>query len=401
VEIHLVKENVTITRNSRSSDKLLHGIRVVLAKNYIDNLSEEVRKGLRTKASQGLYPSFAPPGYMNTVGADGRRVIVSDPFLGPVVVRLFEWFATGQYSLKTLARKAHEEGFRFRKSGQRIPVSTLHKILRKRIYIGEFDYGGIRYKGAHEPLISRETWERVQEVLDSRHEKKHRRTKHGFVFSGMISCGNCGSSLVAELKKQRYVYYHCTRWKGDCRDPYAREEVLRDQFAVALRGLVIPKDALQWLQDEIVQSDVTERAALDQATRRAQSELERLESRLAVLYEDRLDGRITPEFFDQKAAGTREQQDRLRHKIAEYRQAQLGPPSEALDLMKLTSKACELFPRAAGLGAAEVDRAHHARRDLAGRGVANDLPGAIRATATFELRNSKQRKPNWGWRATL
>jgi len=138
VEIHFVKENVIITRDSRSSDKLIHGIRVILAKNYIDNLSEEVKKGLRTKASQGLYPSFAPPGYMNTTGRDGRRIIAPDPILGPIVTKLFEWFATGQYSLKAVARKAYEEGFRFRRSGQRIPISTLHKILRKRIYVGEF-----------------------------------------------------------------------------------------------------------------------------------------------------------------------------------------------------------------------------------------------------------------------
>ena len=343
VEIHFVKENVILTRNSRSSDKLLHGIRVVLAKNYIDNLSEEVRKGLRTKASQGLYPSFAPPGYVNTVGTDGRRVIVPDPVLGPVVTRLFEWFATGQYSLKTLARKAHEEGFRFRKSGQRVPISTLHKILRKRIYIGEFDYGGVRYEGAHEPLVSREVWERVQAILDGRQEKKHRRAKHDFAFSGIITCGNCGSSLVAEMKKHKYVYYHCTRWKGDCRDPYAREEVLCDQFSGMLRELVIPKEVLKWLQEEVVQSDLTERAAMEQATRRAQADLERLEARLAVLYEDRLDGRIAPEFFDQKAAEVREQQERLRHQLAEYREAQLAPAREALDLMGLTSRACELF----------------------------------------------------------
>ncbi len=343
VEIHFVKENVILSQGSRSSDKLLHGIRVVLAKNYIDNLSEEVRKGLRTKASQGLYPSFAPPGYRNTVAADGRRIIVPDPVLGPIVAKLFEWFATGQYSLKTLARKACEEGFRFRKSGQRIPVSTLHKILRKRIYTGEFDYGGIRYAGTHEPLVSRPVWERVQEILDGRQERKHHRARHDFPFSGIITCGHCGSSVVAERKKQKYTYYHCTRWKGDCRDPYVREEVLCDQFADALGELVIPQEVLKWLQEEAVQSDLAEGEAREQAARRAQAELDRLEARLAVLYEDRLDGRITPGFFDQRAAETREQQERLRRKLAEHRESRQTPAREALDLMALTSRACELF----------------------------------------------------------
>jgi site-specific DNA recombinase len=56
----------------------------------------------------------------------------------------------GDYSLKALAKKAYEEGFRFRKSGKKIPISTLHKILRKRIYTGDFDYAGVTYHGHHE-----------------------------------------------------------------------------------------------------------------------------------------------------------------------------------------------------------------------------------------------------------
>jgi DNA invertase Pin-like site-specific DNA recombinase len=143
VEIHMVKENDVLTKTSRSAERFMHGIRVLMAKNYIDNLSEEVKKGLHTKASQKLWPSFAPPGYRNAVSEDGKRIIVPDPVLGPIVTRLFTWFATGQYSLKSLAKKTYEQGFRFRKSGNRIPISTLHKILRKRICTGDFDYAGI------------------------------------------------------------------------------------------------------------------------------------------------------------------------------------------------------------------------------------------------------------------
>jgi len=158
VEIHLVKENVILTKDARSSEKFMHGIKVLMAKNYIDNLQEEVKKGLRTKATLGLYPSFAPLGYVNALGSDGKRIIVPDPVLGPVITNLFTWFASGEYSLKGLAKKAYEDGFRFRKSRNKIPVTTLHKILRKRIYVGEFDYGGTRYRGVHEPLVTEAVW---------------------------------------------------------------------------------------------------------------------------------------------------------------------------------------------------------------------------------------------------
>ncbi|MDG4854353.1 MULTISPECIES: MobQ family relaxase [unclassified Mesorhizobium] len=85
VEIHLAKEGVTLSRDSRSSEKFMHGIKVLMAKNYIDNLSEEARKGQMEKAEQGIWPTKAPLGYVNTTGKDGRKVIEPHPELAPVV----------------------------------------------------------------------------------------------------------------------------------------------------------------------------------------------------------------------------------------------------------------------------------------------------------------------------
>ena len=65
VEIHFPKEGVVLSRDSRSSEKFMHGIKVLMAKNYIDNLSEEVHKGMQEKAEQGIWPTKAPLGYRN------------------------------------------------------------------------------------------------------------------------------------------------------------------------------------------------------------------------------------------------------------------------------------------------------------------------------------------------
>lgn len=56
------------------------------------------------------------------------------------------------------------------------------------------------------------------------------------------------------------MYYHCTGYRGKCPEPYIREEVLEKQFAAGLRELVIPREVLAWLQEELVASDVIERA---------------------------------------------------------------------------------------------------------------------------------------------
>ncbi len=99
--IHLVKENVVLGRDSRSNEKFIFGIKALMAKNYVDNLSEETKKGMLEKAEQGIYPSFAPYGYINIV-ENGRKVLRIDPETAPYVKRMFELYATGIYSLLRL-----------------------------------------------------------------------------------------------------------------------------------------------------------------------------------------------------------------------------------------------------------------------------------------------------------
>src|ERR1700722_12650241 len=84
----------------KSSEKFVHGIKVLMAKNYIDNLSEEARKGQLEKAEQGIWPTKAPLGYRNVAGVDGKKIITPDPNSAPVITSLFEWYATGTLSLR-------------------------------------------------------------------------------------------------------------------------------------------------------------------------------------------------------------------------------------------------------------------------------------------------------------
>ncbi len=103
VEVHLVKENEIISRSSRSNEQFVHGIKVLMARNYSQNLGEETVKGMTEKARAGIYPSFAPVGYHNADGPNGKRIIIADPETAPVVREVFELFATGEYSVKRLA----------------------------------------------------------------------------------------------------------------------------------------------------------------------------------------------------------------------------------------------------------------------------------------------------------
>ena len=342
LEVHFPKENVIIGPDSRSSEKFLHGIKVLMAKNYVENLGEEASKGMREKAKSGIWPSVAPMGYENIQGPDGKRTIAQHPVQGPVIRQIFEWFETGEYTLKSIAEKIRTEGLPF--GTRQINASSLHVVLRNRIYSGEFEWKGTMYQGAYEALVTKDTWERVQDRLAARHESRHRKMIHDFTYSGLVRCGHCGCYLVGELKKSRYVYYHCTGNKGKCDEPYTREETMHQQFTAVLKTLAIPDSVLKWLDQELTFSTEQDERIKQRTVKTWQDEWDRLQCRLDAMYEDKLDGRITSEQFDRKSKETRSKQHALRAKISQHQAAQTDLRA-GFNMMRLTSTACREFER--------------------------------------------------------
>src|SRR3546814_13154065 len=110
-------------------------------------------------------------------------------------------------------------------------------MLRNRLYAGAFEWGGRLYQGTHEPLVSRETWENVQEVLDGRSASNVRAEPLRFAFTGLITCGHCGCAVVAQMQRGRYIYYHCSGFKQNCPEKYVREETLAQAFSEQLSRL--------------------------------------------------------------------------------------------------------------------------------------------------------------------
>jgi site-specific DNA recombinase len=352
LEMHFPKEGVVLSRESRSSEKFMHGIKVLMAKNYIDNLSEEARKGMQEKAEQGIWPTKCPLGYRNITGPDGKKIIATDPALAPMIVNLFEWYARGEISLKEAARKAHAAGLLYPRSGAKVPVSTIHTILRNRLYTGWFEWNGKLIQGQHQALIPVDLWERVQDVLDGRFAKKAKRGKHDFAFSGLIACGTCGCAVVGEIKKRRYVYYHCTGYAdkcqgnpATCRRKHVREEALEAQFTELLGSLKFDDEVLEWVRDALHASHADERREHDEAIRRHQAEHKRLNERIHAMYVDKLDGLVDAAFFERMANQWREEQNRCLREIERLQAADRSYMNEGVQLLELARNAQRLFAK--------------------------------------------------------
>jgi hypothetical protein len=261
----------------------------------VDNLSEEVRKGLREKAAQGHWPTVAPVGYRNN--RETHRIEV-DPVRGPLVSRVFTLYASGRYSLKAVTQQAYEIGLRHSRGDRRMTKSEIHRMLRMLIYTGDFMWLGKRYEGKHEPLVSHDTYAQVQAVLGGK--PRPRRARHAFM--GLLTCARCGCAMTAEIKKGRYVYYRCTGARGACGNTYIREEQLADLLGTVVEQIQIPEP----VADELAASLSAGQADLERdraASVALQTQRKRaVQSKLDRGYEDYLDGKISEEFWTRKSA---------------------------------------------------------------------------------------------------
>jgi site-specific DNA recombinase len=305
VEVHLVKEARVIEKESRSQDKFMHDIHVAVAKHYVENLRDEVKKGMREKAEQGIYPGRAPYGYRNN---RLTRSIDIDESKAPIIKRAFELYATGRESLTTLRKTILEN------HGLRVSRAYLETILKNPFYIGQFVWRGVIYDGTHAPLISLDLFQRVQDTFAGRNKPKYR--KHEFAFAGLLSCAHDGCTVTTELQKGRYIYYRCSHGRGKCALPYMREEDVANRLGQLLKDIYVPEGIAARIVGSLnADLDRSERerkanlAALDQR-------LEAIRTRMNQIYEDKLDGKVSAEFWNRKQAEYRDHERAVQVEIA-------------------------------------------------------------------------------------
>ena len=218
LEIHsdLPAASVTLVSCSENIDEtpsgmLLHGIMSSIAEFYSRNLAAEVSKGMGQKASVGGTPGRAPIGYRNAAvqGPDGRetRGVVFDDQRAPHIRWAFEQYATGQWTLASLASELVQRGLTTVPSPKRpakpVRFTQLHMILTNRYYLGEVSWRGAIYEGKHEPLVSGQAFEAVQAVLES-HRNGERQREHTHYLKSTVFCGDCGERMIVTHATNRY-----------------------------------------------------------------------------------------------------------------------------------------------------------------------------------------------------
>lgn len=249
----------TFSFENNSQGKFMLSIIFGYSKYYVDNLSENVRRGMRAKTERGWLSGIAPLGYLND--KENKTIIVdSDRF--PLVKQAWDLMLTGSYTPRQVWEIATQKwGLltvrRKRIGGNPISLSVIYKIFNNPFYAGVLNASGRIIPGKHTAMITMDQFERVQELLGN---TVRPRRPQVFSYTGMIRCGECGFAVTAEGKTNRwgshYTYYHCSKrnLKERCSQSYLRLEQLELQIEEFLQEITIPDAFHDWATARLEQS---------------------------------------------------------------------------------------------------------------------------------------------------
>lgn len=225
-----------------------------MSTDYSKKLSHNVKRGLETKLAKGWYPGPAPEGYLNRKSdIRGMRDIVVDQNKFSLCRRWWELMLSGKYSIDSSREIITTLGLTNNKN-KPFSRSASYRFFRNPFYYGYFNYRGELYKGSHEPMVSKDEWNKVQTLINGGRFIKD--SKDPMEFAGFIKCGECGATITGERhtktykngNSQTFYHYRCTKKKGACSQKYLNAQNINDQINQYISTLTLEPGYLEWIR---------------------------------------------------------------------------------------------------------------------------------------------------------
>lgn len=260
---NVIKAIITSEKVYLPSDNVIQmSVEFGMATQYSIDLSKDVKRGMLQKAKMGHRPGKACIGYINDyAGLKGEKRILTDEERSPLVRKCWDLLLTGAYTVPRIHQIATKDmgmTMRHGRRGEPRPVSltAMYQMFTNPFYFGEFDWDGETYQGSHQPIITREEFEKAQMILGKKGKPRQRKYLHAY--PGLIRCGECGAMIVVDvIEKQlkttrevkHYRYYRCghNRKTVTCSQRGSiREKDLRDQIENVVDSVTIPQAFVEW-----------------------------------------------------------------------------------------------------------------------------------------------------------
>lgn len=357
---NILKHVQTNGRDYRPTDNvIMMYVEFGMSNQFSNDLSMDVRRGMRMKAERGWNPARQLPiGYIHNKDKNGKvlpQEIIPDPKRFINIKKLWKKMLLGSYSVADMKRTGDKLGLTNDKK-RPYGLKAYHNIFNSRFYCGYFKWKdkdgiSIEYKGKHKTIISELEYEKVQRILGN-NSNPTRQRNYQYVFKGLLSCGECGASITAERKlnlrcrecKHKFscinrddcpkcstkisemenphitniVYYRCTKKKGPCLQKAITETDLKAQYLSIAKEFQISKPFYDVIVNDTERYHETKNEEHKTFFLVQKQQLSELNSRLNSLALMRADGEISKEEYISIKQTTLELIEEKKALVSEY-----------------------------------------------------------------------------------
>ena len=250
VELHFIRENLRLHRDSKSNEIAMWDLGVFAAKTYVGNLRDNVKRSIDYNTKRGVWQSQAPLGYLNRRDDNNKPTLIIDPERAPAVRRLFEEYASGLCTIGELVKKAAIFGLSNKTTGKPITKAAIFNILNNPFYYGVMKVKGELYPHIYPPIIDKALFDKCQAIMNGKNRTRFKYAEKPYAFRGLIKCADCGCAITSDTKTKpsgkTYTYLSCSHFKGNCEQPAVNEDVLLKQVQdEILSKLSFPREIIQ------------------------------------------------------------------------------------------------------------------------------------------------------------
>lgn len=278
----IIKKIITPERTYLPEDNvLLFYVEAGVSNQTVLDLSKAVKRGMNSKVLKGWFPHRVPAGYLNNKWMEkGEKTISPDPERFLLIREAWRLMLSGNYTVPEIHHRLnHIWHYRSRQTklsgGAPVGRSTLYSIFTNIFYAGYFRHDGRLYQGAHEPMVTLQEFQKVQELLgreqayaeqppatqegsvpiDNALSSRRQPQKYEFSYTGLMRCTRCGHLITAQRvtkpSGKHYSYYFCQNTTGGCRKIAVREDRLEEQLDQLLQEMILVPELVEWGRAEI------------------------------------------------------------------------------------------------------------------------------------------------------
>lgn len=397
--LHFIRENLVIHKNSNSSEIQRWDLAVFVAKSYVLQLGDNVKRTNSDKRKKWEWTGPAPLWYLNTTLENGIKDIILDPERYWIIARIFEMYATGNYSMNAIVDWAKKEAKLKSRKGFILWKSAIEHILHNPFYCG------IAYSKKYNSLIphkypkitTTERFEKCQSACSDKRVKPIKSLSKNFIFKGICTCDKCGCSVSPEIHTKKsgksFIYYSCTNGKHNCKKDYVPESVFLEPIMEILGKLKkINPETLELILRELKKSAEQNKSFEQLQVQSIRQEISEAEKWIDALIETLASSNvssITRERCDKKIQSLNDEITTLKQKLSQYSGSTKNSEIWLDTIISLAKRAKEIFE------SSEVDEKRMIVSYLVQNSKVRDRKPLFNLRSPYDTLLKVSERPNW------